>query len=161
MPPGSRPRAGKWFKEWKMVNEELQAIGPLAPATASKGRILFVDDEASIRDSSTEALRGQGYDVVPCKDGIEAVAYYRESWEDVDVVVLDLMMPKMSGHDTFLATQDINPGVKVVLLSGFSLDARVQAVLDAGALDYVKKPFRLAKLYEAVARALSSENDAT
>jgi len=126
--------------------------------SSGTARILFVDDEEAVRGSAGEMLRELGYEVVPCEHGAAAVDYYRESWRDVDLVILDMMMPKMNGHDTFLAMREINPKVKVLLLSGFSLDSRIQAVLDQGASGYLQKPFRLAELSDKVAKILGSND---
>ena len=127
-------------------------------ATVAAARILLVDDEEPLREACCEALRGLGYNVVPCGNGAEAVEYYGRSWREVDVVILDMVMPKMSGPDAFRAMRAVNPGVKVLFLSGFSLDSGVQAVLDEGALDYLQKPFRLADLHGKLSRALGRKS---
>ena len=128
------------------------------PGAVKPACIMFVDDEKPVRESSCEALRRLGYEMVPCENGAAAVEYYRKSWRDVDLVILDMMMPEMNGHDTFRAMRAVNPGVKAMLLSGFSLDTRIQAVLDEGVLDYLQKPFPLAELYDKVAQTLATEN---
>jgi len=125
--------------------------------SVTAARLLLVDDEEVVRESACEMLHDLGYDVVSCVDGVAAVEYYRESWQDVDLVLLDMMMPKMNGHDAFRAMRAINSKVKVLLLSGFSLDHRIQAVLDEGALGYLRKPFRYDELGDNVAQVLDEK----
>ena len=155
----SEPGHGSVFKVYLPLaaagNDDAVSAEPTTTAAAGPARILFVDDEKSVRMSSCEALRGLGYEMVPCENGAEAVECYRESWRDVDLVILDMVMPKMNGHDAFRAMHKVNPGVKVLLLSGYSLDSRIQAVLDEGVLDYLQKPFRLDDLYAKVAQLLA------
>ena len=127
-------------------------------AGARPSRVLVVEGDEGGSNLAQKALRKAGYDTDGVSNGAEAVEYYRESWRDVDLVILDLMMPEMNGHDAFRAMRAVNPGVKALLLSGYSLDSRIQAVLDEGALDYLQKPFRLAELADKVALALGTEN---
>ncbi|MBT7162136.1 MAG: response regulator, partial [Victivallales bacterium] len=117
-------------------------------------RILLVDDEECVRISCARILGRLGYEVVACEDGAEAVEYYRQSWEDVDLVLLDMMMPRMNGRDAFLAMREINPDLKTLLLSGFGKDRRIQAILDEGVLGFIQKPFPRDALTERVAEAL-------
>ncbi|MBT7304564.1 MAG: PAS domain-containing protein [Victivallales bacterium] len=117
-------------------------------------RILLVDDEECVRISCARILGRLGYEVVACEDGAEAVEYYRQSWEDVDLVLLDMMMPRMNGRDAFLAMREINPDLKTLLLSGFGKDRRIQAILDEGVLGFIQKPFPRDVLTERVAEAL-------
>jgi PAS domain S-box-containing protein len=117
-------------------------------------RILLVDDEECVRTSCVRILGRLGYEVVTCEDGAEAVEYYRQSWEDVDLVLLDMMMPRMNGRDAFLAMREINPDLKTLLLSGFGKDRRIQAILDEGVLGFIQKPFPRDVLTERVAEAL-------
>ncbi|MBT3374665.1 MAG: response regulator [Lentisphaerae bacterium] len=161
----SAPGCGSVFRVYLPLApaEELPetTVPPKRPAASSMRtttHILFADDEKCIRLPSSEALRNKGYEVVLCEDGAEAVECYTTSWADVDLVILDLMMPKMDGHDAFRAIRAINPDAKVLLLSGFGLDSRIQAVLDEGAIDFLKKPFRLSALYEKVEKALGVDS---
>ena len=115
-----------------------------AGGTSAKGkgsaRILIVDDEKSVKESTAALLRGKGYKVVTAKDGGEAVEYYAKSWEHIDLVILDMNMPVMNGRDTFVAMRKINPDVKAILATGYSLDNNAQEILDEGALFHIQKP---------------------
>jgi PAS domain S-box-containing protein len=129
---------------------------PAQTASASV-RVLVVDDERAVRECTAKMLRHKGYEVTTCEDGAEAVEYYRTAWPDVDVVILDMNMPVMNGHDAFLAMREINAGVKAILATGYSLDENAQRILNEGALSYIQKPFRLGELISQVQDALSGQ----
>ena len=117
-------------------------------------RILFVDDEDVVRAATAKMLASLGYAVVCVGNGEEAVDYFREHVEDVDLVILDITMPGMDGGDCFRALRKIAPGVQAVLTSGHALDGTAQGLLDEGMLGFVQKPYLTAQLSEAVSRAL-------
>jgi two-component system cell cycle sensor histidine kinase/response regulator CckA len=121
-------------------------------------RILLIDDEAVVRQSLTMALEETGHQLVACQDAEEAVAYYESHWREIDVIILDMVMPKLSGQETFLALRQINPRAKVILASGYSIDTETQDTLQAGALVFVEKPFKLSELLETLAEAVSIKN---
>ncbi len=120
-------------------------------------RILVVDDEELLRNLAAEVLQELGYRVTTCKDGDEAIGYYLQSWEHVDLVILDMIMPKRSGHETFVALRKINPRVRVLIASGYSLTEDVRQVFDEGALGFLQKPFRRDELARKVAEALAQD----
>ena len=126
-----------------------------APAPVQgQARILLVDDEDLVRQIASDLLRSFGYKVTTCENGEEAVGYYRQSWEHIDLVILDMVMPRMGGRETFLAMRSINPKVKAILVSGHSLGDEAQQVLDEGGLAWVQKPFNRTQLSRQVAEAL-------
>ena len=119
------------------------------------GRILLVDDEELIRGVAVEALRLMGYDVEQCSDGADAVEVFREQHQQIDLVVLDMIMPKLGGLDTFRELKRINPQVKVLLASGFAQDNLIQKALQEGVQGFVQKPFQIVPLSHAVAAAIN------
>jgi CheY-like chemotaxis protein len=90
-----------------------------------------------------------------CADGEQAVAQFKESWEEIDLVILDVIMPKLSGRETFEAMIQINPDVKVVVSTGYTMEGEARAILDVGAVDFLQKPYNKAKLLKMVADVLS------
>jgi len=134
------------------AKEEAGAAGG-APIKGT-ARILLVDDEEMVRDMGARLLRELGYKVAVCKDGAEAVEYYRKSWEHVDLVILDMVMIGMGGRDAFVAMRRINPDIKALLVSGYSIDGEARSILDEGVLGFLQKPFRVAEFGRAVADAL-------
>jgi len=117
--------------------------------------VLLVDDEETVRTAALEMLRDLGYQVATCSDGREAVEYYRARWAQTDLVILDMVMPVMGGREAFIAMRRINPRIRAVLSSGYSLDGEAQRILDEGVLVFLGKPYRYAELSAAVAEALA------
>ena len=94
--------------------------------------------------------------VTTCNNGTEAVEYYRKTWERIDLVMLDMVMPEMSGRETFLAMRRINPDIRALLSSGYSLNGEAQGILDEGMKGFLQKPFHVRELARAVAETLQS-----
>jgi CheY-like chemotaxis protein len=134
--------------------------GPPVP-TVRPGRILVVDDEEVVRHLATEQLRTAGHQVIPCADGLEAIRLVEQGGDGTDLVLLDLVMPGMSGGDTFHALRALRPGIRVLLASGYSVNDEAQALLGLGACGFVQKPFRAEALLRAVADALRTDRDAS
>lgn len=126
-----------------------------APTKAArKARILLVDDEPVVRDVATEALRQAGYEVVTHATGPDAIVHFRDSWRETDLVILDMIMPEMTGHALCCALREIDPNVKAILATGFSLNGEARKILADGVLGFVQKPFHIQELLESVAEAL-------
>lgn len=119
------------------------------------GRILIVDDEEIIRQMAKDMLGYLGYEVESSPDGEAAVLYYKEHYKEVDLVILDMVMPKMGGKECFRALKEINPDVRAVLSTGFSRDGAAQEILDEGLVDFIQKPYRVGNLSEVIAAALA------
>jgi signal transduction histidine kinase/CheY-like chemotaxis protein len=117
---------------------------------AGQGLVLLVEDEPLVRVSTFRALRQLGYEVLACSDGLEALDLYREHHGELTAVVLDMIMPRMSGRATYVALRDINPRVPVLLTSGFAGNEEVQQTLDLGARGYLPKPYDLGALSTAL-----------
>ena len=125
------------------------APGPHSPGAG--GRILLVDDEEMIRVISRAVLEGAGYTVREAADGAEAVELFRDHHADIDLVILDLVMPRLSGRDAAHRLAALAPSVKILLSSGYSTDD----VSDIpAALGLLSKPFRPTELLSAVQAAL-------
>ena len=123
---------------------------PLEPFVGH-GRILFVDDEQFLRESSAALLQQLGYEVVAVEDGRQAAAYYRDHSREIDLVILDLVMPGWGGRETFHALKGIDPSVKVVISTGYGHNEAVQALLDEGVAGFASKPYTLRALTKVLA----------
>ena len=120
-------------------------------ATQSQSKtILMVDDEPLIREMFAEYLDILGHKGVFAANGLEAVNRYRECWQDVDLVVLDAMMPKMNGKEAFEAMKAINPGIKAIVASGYTAENSTAELLAMGVLQVLGKPFKLAQLENCI-----------
>ncbi|MBT3199478.1 MAG: PAS domain S-box protein [Phycisphaerales bacterium] len=116
------------------------------------GHILVVEDEESVRNFVAASLNNLGYTVHTCYDGVDGTEYYRRHHSEIDIVILDLIMPKMNGEDTFIEMKKINPNVKAIIASGFSHAQTTNKMLNEGALTLLNKPFNMIKLSQAIAK---------
>jgi len=145
-----------------MTNSQDQAASQPAPNSnppRGTGRILVVDDEPSVRNFVQTSMEHLGYTVSTCSHGAEGVEYYRSGHEEIDLVILDLIMPKMSGQDAFREMKKIDPDVRVLVSSGFSHSQESTQMLDEGARALLSKPFKIAELAEAVAQHIRPSDD--
>ncbi|HUJ61277.1 MAG TPA: ATP-binding protein [Kofleriaceae bacterium] len=115
------------------------------------GVVLVVDDDAIVRRAVTVALSNLGYTPIEAGGGNEAIAIYRARQPEVRAVVLDMVMPAMSGRATYAALRELDPGVCVLLMSGHAMNEDAQGLIDLGVRGFLSKPFSL----EALARALA------
>lgn len=131
---------------------------PLATPAVRLGKtVLVVDDEPSIIEVLEEHLTAAGYRVLKARDGADAVGVARGEEGSIDLIFLDLSMPTMDGTEAFPHLQVARPGAKVVIASGYDLDARAQRLLDNGAHRFIQKPFRADVLVGLVDELLLEE----
>ena len=116
--------------------------------------ILLVDDEALIIETASELLENLGYKVFSASSGREAIAVYRENKDDVQLVILDMVMPDMGGGAVYDSLKEINPDVRVLLSSGYGLRGQAQEILDRGCNDFIQKPFNLIRMSQKIRRIL-------
>ncbi len=129
-----------------------------------RATILIVDDQEMVRTLVADLLGDLDYKVITAKDGQEAVALYRKMMEEarkqerqehpVDLVILDMILPKGDGKETFEHLREINPDVRVILSSGYDVDDRVREVLGHGALGFIQKPYHIETLLNMVRKVL-------
>ena len=128
---------------------------PAAPnIIKGTGTILLVDDEPNVLAVSKAILESLGYKVQDVNNGEDAVRIYRENKATVDLVVLDMIMPGLSGSETFDRIREINPSAKVILSSGYSLNDQAQQIMDRGCRGFVQKPFNIAHISRKVREVL-------
>jgi DNA-binding NtrC family response regulator len=113
-----------------------------------------VDDEPAIREMARDILQGRGYEVVPARDGVEALEIYRQQWGRLDLVVLDMVMPRLGGLETFRRLQGIDRNVRVVLCSGHADTSKAKQAIKEGALGFFAKPFTMTELLAWVEKLL-------
>ncbi len=119
--------------------------------------ILLVDDEEKIRDVCRESLKLLGYSVVTADSGDRAVEIFKEMVDTIDVVVLDMIMPGLSGKETYRYLKQLKPSVKVLVASGYSIDIQEGDFLSDGCSLMIQKPFKIdhlsMKIQELVTRS--------
>ncbi len=116
--------------------------------------ILVVDDEEFLRELAYDILSASGYTVLTAADGDEALELYSKRVEDIDLVILDMIMPNKSGYEVFQALKKVNPSVKTILASGFSKTQQIEECLKTGIINFLQKPYTAIRLLDAVRSVL-------
>jgi len=119
--------------------------------------VLIVDDEEIVIGVGRQMLQKLGYSVLTASNGQEAVDVCNNSPDAVDLVLLDMIMPGMGAGDTYDQLKAINPAIKVILSSGYSLDQKASAILDRGCNGFIQKPFNMKILEEKIAQVLKTD----
>jgi PAS domain S-box-containing protein len=121
------------------------------------GRILVIDDESVIRNAIYGMLTALGYSAILAEDGEAGIRLYRQGREKIDLVILDMVMPGLSGKETFARLKEEFPDVKVIFSSGFNPNFVKGEAQKLGVLDFIQKPYRLNELSEIVARRIRGQ----
>ncbi|OPY09126.1 MAG: Blue-light-activated protein [Syntrophaceae bacterium PtaB.Bin038] len=135
---------------------ESPALGSpaLREAGAPGGTILLVDDDEVLIGVIREILESAGYRVLTAFNGREALEIY-EAWRgDIDLVMLDMIMPGMGGAETYRELRGMDPKVPVLIVSGYSLPDQIRDLLAQGCRGFLQKPFQIPELFEAIRRAM-------
>ncbi len=127
----------------------------------SKGgeTILIVDDEDVVTNVTKPMLEALGYKVLVAKSGKEAVRICKYNRDEIALVILDMIMPGMSGRETLERLKRVAPTVRVLLSSGYRADGEIQQMLDQGCEGFIQKPFTLQRLSEKVREILGGRGD--
>jgi CheY-like chemotaxis protein len=123
-----------------------ESAGPIERFRTGSEKVLLVDDEADIRQVGGELLEAMGYEVILAKDGEEAIKAYKKNRDAIDVVLLDMVMPNIGGGEAYDRMKEINPDVKVLLSSGYSIDGEAREILERGCDGFIQKPFDMKQL---------------
>jgi signal transduction histidine kinase len=129
------------------------AAGEPGPSRRGHETILLVDDEASLRELGRTILQGSGYQVLLAEDGLQAVETYRREQARIDLVILDLTMPCLSGQDAFRELLRINSAVRVLFASGYSAEEMLEDEHER-ILGFVHKPYQPRVFVQMVRAAL-------
>lgn len=122
-----------------------------------KKKILIVDDQHSVRVLLTEVFLSEGLDIFQCENGQQAVKMYQEVLPDV--VLLDIRMPVMNGDVVLEKLKEINPDVKIIIMTAHGDIELISKCMRLGALHIFTKPFNIEELRHAVMHALLQENN--
>ncbi len=153
--PGEGTRFDVYLPETQARSRKGVMIRPTEPAGRSM-KIMVVDDEPAVRTVLARLVQELGHSATTCSDGMEAVERFRELGSDVDLVILDMVMPRQDGRETFYALRELDPAVNVLISSGFTVEGGAQELLEQGAVGFLQKPFDLGRLSEAL-RAATDE----
>jgi PAS domain S-box-containing protein len=144
----STPEKGTTFTLLFPASESTVALAmpepePLLPMS---GTILVVDDEGIIRDLARNALENAGFRVLEARDGLDAVERFEKGGDGVDLVLLDMTMPRMGGAEAFRRIRGLSPGVRVLLTSGYTQKESLESLADLPPDGFLQKPFRVREL---------------
>jgi two-component system cell cycle sensor histidine kinase/response regulator CckA len=121
------------------------------------GTVLLVDDEDVILEVGKDLLEAMGYRVLLAGDGKVAVEVYGKNRDVIDIVILDMVMPNMGGGEAYDRIREINPNVKALLSSGYSIDGEATEILQRGCNGFIQKPFRINELAEKIREILDKK----
>ena len=122
--------------------------------SAGAGRVLLADDEEDVRGVVHAMLETLGYEVIEARDGLEAVEIFRRRAAEIDLVILDLVMPRLSGEVALGQIRQIAPEVPAILVSGYDESGRILEIVAAGFGGFLQKPFRRQDLGKKVRELL-------
>ena len=116
--------------------------------------ILVVEDEALLMDVTIKMLAILGYQTFSARSGAEALETYRNNRDKIDLVMLDMIMPGMSGEETLRKLKEIRPDVKVILASGYSLNEQATRIMESGCRAFLQKPYNTGELSRTLREVL-------
>jgi len=123
-----------------------------APETILRGEgtILLVDDEEGILEIGKSMLENLGYQVLTSRTAEEALSCYENQKDRIKLVLLDMIMPGMNGGKIYDRIKTINPQVKVILISGYSIEGEAREILARGCNGFIQKPFKIKELAKKI-----------
>ncbi len=141
-------------------SEDVTTSETLAPAIVQEAdmlrqRILVIDDEEPVRDAVTDILDLEGLSVLTAPDGQTGIELYRARQAEIDLIILDLSMPGLTGEETFRELRQINPQVRIMLSSGYSHDEVISRFAGQREVAFIQKPYDAGQLVAEVKRQLA------
>jgi signal transduction histidine kinase/ActR/RegA family two-component response regulator len=137
----------------KAIFEEKEVAEKISEGTET---VLLVDDESMIIDVGKRILEKFGYNAIIAKSGRKALEIYERNYDEIDIVILDMIMPGMSGSETYDKLKEINPRIKVLLSSGYSIDGQANEILNRGCNGFTQKPFNVKTLTRKIREILDN-----
>ncbi|MFO8061587.1 MAG: response regulator [bacterium] len=116
--------------------------------------ILIIDDELMITDILSKIISKIEFDTHVCRDGKEAMQYFKDNHHNIALTVLDMIMPGMDGRETFNAIREIDPYAKILIVSGYSSQEDVSDLLEMGDAEFLEKPFRSKQLIDEIEKMI-------
>jgi two-component system cell cycle sensor histidine kinase/response regulator CckA len=138
----------------KREGEEEKAVS--GEFVGGQDTVLLVDDEEPVLDAGEQMLKRLGYQVLVASSGQEALALFEKDHAKIDMVLLDMVMPGMGGGETYDRMREIDPTVKILLSSGYSIDGEATEILERGCDGFIQKPFDLLTLSEEIRKILDT-----
>ncbi|MFA5859345.1 MAG: PAS domain S-box protein [Elusimicrobiota bacterium] len=117
---------------------------------SKKPNVMVIEDESYILDLCTKIFPSRGFGLITSNDPVDAVKKYRHSWEKIDIVILDIIMPKRSGQWVFTQLRKINPSVKVIILSGYNSKSNYINWIQKNKVPFISKPFDIDEMINKI-----------
>jgi CheY-like chemotaxis protein len=127
---------------------------PLENLLKGEETILLVDDEEVVINVNRMVLERLGYRVFMARSGQEAIEIYQNNKDGIDLVILDMIMPGMGGESAFDILKSINPELKVLLSSGYSLNGQATKIMERGCQGFIQKPFSIGDISHKIREVL-------
>lgn len=121
------------------------------------GTILVIEDNEMVMDVTLMMLERLGYHALGAKTGHEAINVLKSDNGDINLAILDIVLPDMGGDEVYPLLMETRPGLKVLVYSGYSIDGPAQEILDSGAEGFIQKPFSMAALSEKIKELLETK----
>jgi PAS domain S-box-containing protein len=156
----SKKGQGTTFSIYLPASSEKEVITEKQlPEEILKGKeaILLVDDEDMVLDAGEQMLKKLGYEVLLAEGGREAIELYNKNLDNIAMVLLDMVMPGMGGGEAYDRMKEINPDIKVLLSSGYSIDGQATGILQRGCDGFIQKPFSMKELSQSIRKILDKE----
>lgn len=149
---------GATFNIYLPVSAQTLSAAKKPPEQVLRGTetILLIDDEKMVLDVAQQILVALGYTVYIAESGQSGLDLYSRHIEEIDLVILDMIMPNLSGRKTYDRLKEINPDLKILLSSGYSINGEAQKILDRGCFGFIQKPYNLKQLSMKVREILES-----
>ncbi len=152
----SEPGTGTIFSIYLPASDKKISLNISQTKKALQGKetILIIDDEKPVLEVASEMLKAIGYMTIKAESGRQGLEIYKQDRDRIDLVILDMIMPEMSGSDVFDRLREINPQAAVLLASGYSIDGNATEILNRGCNGFIQKPFGLENLSEKISSIL-------
>jgi CheY-like chemotaxis protein len=154
MPAPARPAAATIAKKIPVGEVAMDSVKSEVPAirnpNGERELILLVDDDAEVLEQAAKMLEAQDYKVILAKDGLEALQIYGRMGKEISLIILDFFLPVMDGDAVFDELKALDPGVQVVLSSGFAEQTKLGSMLARGLCGFIPKPYTSQKLLDQV-----------
>ena len=125
------------------------------PDRSYEANIILIDDEENIRLLAEEFLSSTDYSITTFKNGLRGLSYYKEHFGEIDLVILDIIMPVMSGSETYDKMKEIFPDINILIITGYSVEEQIDKLRKKGVKHFLQKPFDRKELLNMIHKVIS------
>jgi CheY-like chemotaxis protein len=146
-----------------VAEEEVVEAEPedgVAEAAASGGTVLLVEDEPAVLSLAARVLQGRGYQVLQARDGSEALQVLEDHTGPIDILITDVVMPRLGGPELVERLQEARPQTPIIYMSGYTDDKTVRDIMADSGVNFLQKPFSPAALAELTRQVLGGTRGA-